>query len=187
MALGSVLVDVPGGARGRIVDLSSGGVRFQLAADEPRVRAGATVTLDLRLDGAAFGWFRFHGVALRVSRDGEVAVAFTSVPAEFASAIRDELLSELASKITPRIVVVDPQPGRRALVAAAIRAAGYRVDEATTALEVISRLGDSRTHPSVVVVADTAPAEIADELRRYLRDAHATVKVLGALPGRPTE
>lgn len=170
---GSVVVG-PAGTRGRVHDLSTSGVRLQLGPGESCGAVGDRVTLDLRLDGASPGWFRFVGRIVRVAAGGVVAVAFDVVPRELVSMVRGELLEVLASDATPRVVVVDPVADRRVLVAAALRAAGCRVREAATPLEVIGQLEESQ-HPWVIAVADTVPAGRGDELRRYLGAAHGKI------------
>lgn len=174
---GSVVVGLDGVTRGRLVDLSAGGVRFELPPDTAPYAAGATIVIDVRLDGARFGWFRFAAVVSR-STASETAATFTDVPAEFAEAVCCELRVAAASVDIAGVLLVDVDTPRRMLVAAALRSAGCDVTEVATPLEAIAYLDDSQARPWIVAVADTIPATIADELRAHLRSAHALVHLV---------
>lgn len=174
---GSVVVRLNGVTRGRLVDLSAGGVRFELPPGTARYAPGATIVVDIRLDGATFGWFRFIAVINR-STANEIAATFTDVPAEFAEAVCSELRVAAAREEIPGVLVVDVETPRRILVAAALRAAGCDVTEVATPLEAISYLDDSQVRPWIVAIADTIPSTIADELRSHMRSAHALVRLV---------
>lgn len=174
---GSVIVRLDGAAPGRLVDLSAGGVRFTPSPGVAPYAVGTRVMIDLRLDGARFGWFRFGAVISRSSPD-ETAATFSDVPPEFAAAVVSELRTAAASAETPGVLLVDLDPPRRVLVAAALRVAGCDVREVTTPLEAISYLGDSQARPWIVAIADTVPATVADELRAHVRDDHALVRLV---------
>lgn len=180
-ATGSVVVHPRYGTsiRGHIVDLSAGGVRFALA-QAPSWGPGVELDLDLRLDGAAFGWFRFSGVVARVAAGDETAVVFTAVPDAFAAAIRHELQAAVTGAGAHGVLLVDPEAPRRTLVAAALRAAGCDVTEAVTPLDAISYLQNSQTYPWIVAVADTVPSTTADDLRDHIRSHHALVRLENA-------
>jgi hypothetical protein len=180
-AIGNVVVHPRYGdtARGHIIDLSAGGVRFALDRP-PSWGPGVELDLDLRLDGAAFGWFRFSGIVARIAADDATAVAFTAVPEAFAVAIRRELQAAVAGADTLGVLLVDPDGPRRVLVAAALRAAKCEVTEVATPLDAISYLQDSQTYPWIVAVADTVPTTIADDLRSHVRANHALVRLENA-------
>jgi len=177
-ATGSVVVYPRYGTsiRGRVVDLSAGGVRFALD-QAPAWGPGVEVEIDLRLDGAAYGWFRFSGVVARVAAGDETAVAFTAVPDAFATAVRRELQAAVAGADALRVLLVDPDAPRRVVAAAALRAARCEVTEAATPLDAIAYLEDSQAYPWIVAIADTAPTSIADELRSHVRAHHAMVRL----------
>jgi CheY-like chemotaxis protein len=177
-ATGSVVVYPRYGTsiRGRIVDLSAGGVRFALD-ESPAWGPGVEIEIDLRLAGAAYGWFRFSGIVARVAAGDETAVAFTAVPEAFANAVRSELRAAVAGADALRVLLVDPDGPRRVVAAAALRAARCDVTEVATPLDAISYLEDSQAHPWIVAIADTAPTSIADELRIHVRAQHALVRI----------
>ncbi len=180
-ATGSVVVYPRYGAsiRGRVVDLSAGGVRFALD-EAPAWGPGVEVEIELRLDGASYGWFRFSAVVARVAAGDETAVAFTAVPEAFATAIRGELRAAVAGSSALRVLLVDPDAPRRVVAAAALRAARCDVTEVATPLDAISYLEDSQAHPWIVAIADTSPTAIADELRTHVRAHHALVRLENA-------
>ena len=74
-----------------------------------------------------------------------------------------------------RVLLVDPLPRRRATAAAAFRATGRRVRAVATPLCAIHQLGASHDRTTMIAIADTVPAEIADDLRAYVRDEHPTL------------
>lgn len=174
---GSVIVGLGGVTHGRLVDLSAGGVRFELAPGSAPYVPGTTLVIDVRLDGARFGWFRFVAVITR-SMANETAATFTDVPAEFAEAVRCELRVAAAGVDTCGVLLVDVDTPRRILLAAALRITGFDVTEVATPLEAISYLDDSQARPWIVAIADTMPSSIADELRAHMRSAHALVRLL---------
>jgi hypothetical protein len=71
-----------------------------------------------------------------------------------------------------RVLLVDPVPRRRATAAAALRATGRCVRAVATPLCAIHQLGESDDRLTMVAIADTEPAGIADDLRDYVRGAH---------------
>jgi len=77
--------------------------------------------------------------------------------------------------LAPRILLVDVARGRRELVAAAFRATGYDVIEASSPLDAISQIDQSRLDLWAVLIADTVIASHADELRRFLGEAYPRV------------
>ena len=175
---GSVVVHVQGGARGRVLDLSVGGIRVQLADGEPRGAADDPVALQVHLDGAGATWLRFEGLVRRTDARGATAIAFTSIPIDFAEVIQIELRADLEHAGASNVLVVDPQSPRRRRLAAALAGAGCFVVEAGTPLEAIAHLGQARARPWIVAIADTVPGAIADELRAYLADTDARVQLV---------
>lgn len=74
------------------------------------------------------------------------------------------------------VLLVDPIGARRRRDATTIRASGRRVTEAATPLEAIYCL-DAVRPPQMMVVADTAPLSIGEELRAYVVAEHHGVDV----------
>ena len=84
---GALVVRTRGRAiRGRIADLSTGGVRLQVESPIGiHELAGRAVGVDLRLDGVGTGWLYLRGRVVRVSAAFHtIVIAFESVPTDFA-------------------------------------------------------------------------------------------------------
>ncbi|HMG54949.1 MAG TPA: PilZ domain-containing protein, partial [Kofleriaceae bacterium] len=72
--------------RGRIVNLSRGGVAAITTSAAPERLLGGSASLDLRLDGRDSSWHDLRGRIVRL--DGTaIAIALDAVPVGFASAI----------------------------------------------------------------------------------------------------
>jgi hypothetical protein len=180
-ARGRVAVD--GHGRGKIIDVSTGGVRFRVAGPLVRFDLGDQVDLELRFDGAEGGWWRLAGRVVRNAGAGVVVVAFAATPTDFEDWMHAELLAELESEDERHVMLVDPIAARRGQVAATLRESGRTVAEAATPLDAIDRLGESRYRPRTIAVADTVPARVADELRAYLLAEHADIGVVRMMSG----
>lgn len=181
---GSVIVHGAHGVRGRIVDLSAGGVCFELPEPGTRLHVDERVELAIRLDGRHGAWSGFDGRIDRIDDARRVSVVFGVVDPRLEDVVHDAVLARLQGDRTARVLVVDPSPERRAALAGRLRAVGWRVEEAATPLEVIASLGEPGTRPDLIVVADTAPPSIADELRGYLgRDELSVTLVTDRGPG----
>lgn len=162
----------------RLVDLSTGGLSLAVDAGTTLPPAGALVHLDLRLDGVG-RWLHLSGIVVRVETRGArllLVVALVVVPADFEDLVQAELLSELECARQPRLLLVDSARGRRELVADAFRALGCLVIEASSPLEAIAQIDQSRLHLWAVVVAETKLASQAEELRRFLAETHPDVR-----------
>ena len=158
----------------RIVDLSTGGARLRLARGlELGALLDARVVVELRLDGAHSRWLRCGGVVRRVEISSyEVVIAFWKIPTDFEDLVQDELVAALEDGRAPRVLLVDADVRRRSRLARAFSAAGCRVAEVRAPLDALSALDESKTHFSLIAIADTTPAFIAEELRRYVADVH---------------
>jgi hypothetical protein len=171
-ARGRIVILGDGHGRGKIVDLSSTGIRLRLSGPLGLYRLDDRVDLELRFDGARGGWWKMSGRIVRIDRRGEIAVSFDDVPTDFEDWVQAELLAVLEAQGEHGVLLVDPVAVRRREVAVALRASGRRVREAATPLEAIDQLGESRYHPQVIAIADTVPARIANDLRGYVRIEH---------------
>jgi CheY-like chemotaxis protein len=76
------------------------------------------------------------------------------------------------------MVLVDPEPQRRSVMADAFRSAGCTVSETSTPLEAIVRLGELDFEPDLIAIADSMPGAIADDLRRFVIRDHPRVKLV---------
>jgi hypothetical protein len=179
-ASGSVVVYGRETARGRLCDISSGGLRMRLGEHASGGRCGEGVDIELHLDRSGATWQQFRGEVVRV--DGlEVAVRFIAMPLDFAKIIQDALASALEGAAVAHILLVDPNAERRIAFAALLQRAGCRVAEAATPLEAIAHLGGSAIQEWLVAVTNTVPANTADDLRRFLAesDPGIEIRVLG--------
>jgi len=178
---GRVVMHGDGYGCGEIRDVSMAAIRFRFADPTARFGIDDTVELNVRFDGAAGEWSGMSGRVARVDAP-EIVVVFHDLPADFEDRIQGQLLAMLESEHVMHVLLVDPVSQRRSLVAASLRAAGRRVSEAATPLDAIDQLGESRAHLGTVAIADTIPPSIADELRAYLRSAHADLGLLRLIP-----
>ncbi|HEX7839750.1 MAG TPA: PilZ domain-containing protein [Kofleriaceae bacterium] len=172
VANGSVVVHGGVSSRGRLSNVSSSGMHVRLAEGEPCSSSGEQVGVELHLDRAGATWLQFRGEIVRAG-EREVAIHFTAVPLDFVDVIQDALTSVLEGTAVAHVLLVDGNTDRRVPFAALLRKAGCRVAEAATPLEAIAHLGGSAIERWMVVITDTLPTSIADELRRFLADSDA--------------
>jgi hypothetical protein len=174
-------------AHGRIVDVGIRGLSLLLdAGAAPDV--GERVRLDVRLDGVG-RWLGLTGSVARVdARHFRTAlvIELAVVPQDFEDLVQDELLSALECARMPWILLVDGARARRARVAAAFRAIGCHVIEASSPLEAIAEIDQSRRHLWAIVIGDTKPASHADELRRFFAETYPGVSVIDVGERVPT-
>lgn len=177
-ARGTAVVHGVIASHARLFDLSTGGLSLVVDSKTTLPSAGALVHLDLRLDGVG-RWLHLSGIVVRVETQGPhflLVVALVVVPTDFEDLVQAEILSELECARQPRLLLVDAARGRRELVADALRALGCLVIEASSPLEAIAQIDQSRLHLWAVVVADTKLASQAEELRRFLAETHPEVR-----------
>jgi hypothetical protein len=182
VASGSVVVRGRSASKGRIVDLSTGGVCIEIADQEPAPAIADVVALELRLDRAESRWLTFHGRVLRIA-GARVAIAFMEAPIAFGDVMSRAIASAIEAVATTHVLLVDADLERRAAFAALMRRADCRVAEASTPLEAIAHLGGSAIETWVIAIADTRPPSVANELRRFLSGEYPQLEVvsLGAL------
>ena len=187
-ASGTAIVHRPAALHGRIIDLAIGGISLLVEGADAPLEGGDRVHVSVRLDGAG-SWFRLDGSVVRIDACGlttMLAIELSAVPEDFEDLVQSELLFVLECVCQPQILLVDRVRGRRDLVAAAFRAAGARVIEASSALEAIAAIDQSRLHLWGVVIADTKIASHADDLRSYLRETYSRVPLVIVGAGRRT-
>lgn len=157
--------------RGRVQNVSRHGLSIETRTTAPERLLGATVQVQVRLDGAASSWLELVGRVTRIEACS-LAVVLTAVPASFTRII-DEITSQ--SHRHDRllsIVLVDGVTTRRDSMAEGFRAVGCVVMTVSTPLEAIVRLGESDFEPDIIAIADSLPASIANELRRFVDLEH---------------
>lgn len=164
--------------RGRLVDVSLGGACVRIAAAIPQDLVRMLVDIDLRLDGRQATWLTLSGRVLRIDPDGRIGVAFDTVPPAFERLISDETSAFRHEEEIQRVVLVDASRDRRALIAAAFRAANCEVIDVSTPLEAIVRLGESRYDPKLIAIADSVPEWISDELRAFIHVEHPRARIV---------
>lgn len=168
--------------RARIVDLAAGGIC--VLADTTAASSllvGTHVQLDIRVDGVGGGWLHLLGRIERVDARAlasAIVIELDAVPPDFEDLVQDELLAALECAQTPHVLVVDADRCRRDLVASAFRDTGCHVIEATSPLEAIIALDESKLHPWAVVIAETDFDLRADELRSFLREAYPCLPLI---------
>ena len=179
-ATGTAFVHGSFAVHARILDLAIGGVSLLVAEPAALPDVGAHVQLDVRLDGPG-RWLHLSGSVVRASAcesGTALAIELLFVPPDFEDLVQDELLSALECAQLPRILLVDAERQRRELVAAAFRATGCFVIEASTPLEAIAEIDQSRLHFWAVVIADSKIASHAAELRRFLGERYPQVPLI---------
>lgn len=176
VANGSVLVQGRAATRGRLSNLSSGGILVRLGEDDLPCAPGEPVDIDLHLDRTGATWLRLQGEVVRCEAR-ELAISFTSVPVDFAEVVQGVLTSAVEADALAHVLLVDADAQRRAPFAAQLRRAGCRVAEVATPLDAIAHLGGSAIRSWIVAIASTAPASTADELQHFLTQSDAPVEV----------
>lgn len=175
---GSVTLLAGGNSRrGRIVNLSHGGLLANLAVGAPERLLACTVDLELRLDGQFAQWLPASGRIMRIGSEG-IAISFTTPPPGLARVIDEMSTASHARRRVMSMVLVDPEPLRRSVLAAAFRSAGCTVIETSTPLEAIVRLGELNFEPDLIAIADSTPSAIADDLRHFVVHDHPRVKLV---------
>ena len=163
--------------RGRIANVSSGGLAAQTLVTAPDRVLACAVELELRLDTQQAGWLQLAGKILRIGATS-IAVAFDTVPAGFDRVIDEALTASNGHGRVLSIVIVDATIERRLRMAEAFRAAGCAVVDVSTPLEAIVRLGEFHFEPDVIAIADSIPSLIADEMRQFVDHEHPRAKLV---------
>jgi len=163
--------------RGRIANLCQGGMLVATAVTAPSKLLARSVEMELRLDGHGAEWMRASGRILRIAPDA-IAIRFDGVSPPLTSMIEEMSTASRAHLRTLSAVLIDADPSRRPAMAEGFRAAGCRVVETATPLEAIVRLGESSFEPDLIVIADSAPAAMADDLRRFVERNHPRAKLV---------
>lgn len=163
--------------RGRIANISLGGLSAITRITAPERLLGAVVTIQLRLDGGDNVWFELGGHLQRIGSNS-LAVRFDTVAPGFARTIEALHMASHDLRRILSIVLVDADAERRAALVSGFRASHCAVIDAATPLEAIVRLGESHFEPDVIAIADSSPEAIADELRRFVETEHPRARVL---------
>jgi len=163
-----------GAVRCEIDNLSLGGVLLRPVSEAAHLAEGITVAVELQVDGA--GWVVQNGQVTRCAERG-VVVAFGDVSPELEDLIEDEVLAAVEAERSPRVVIVDRSRTRRRRVAAALHEVGCCPLEASTPLEAIELIEQSRTHVAAAAVAGELTQTGGDELVHFLAESHPGIKL----------
>lgn len=160
--------------RGRIVDLSLGGVKIRRVDDSaPTPAPGTAVTVELELGG----WVSQAGRIHRCGGLGEIVVAFVRLAPEVAHRIEDEVLAAIEAGRRPRMIVVDPSASRRRRVADKLREAGCDSYEAATPLEAIDLMERPRSHIRGVALAEHLTQTGTEEFCEFVAETNPGIKL----------
>lgn len=157
--------------RGRVANLSRHGLLARTWITAPERLLGARANLGLRLDGGDADWIQLTGRILRIG-SRTIAIALDGAPPGFTRTLDQAVSRSHRNDRAVTVVLVDGDVERRHAIADGFRAAGCEVVNASTPLEAIVRLGGSDFEPDLIAVAQSVPAVIADELRRFVAAEH---------------
>jgi CheY-like chemotaxis protein len=163
--------------RGRVSNLSLGGVSTATRTTAPERLLGNTAEVDLRLDGQGATWLRLQGQIVRIGGQS-IALRLDVVPPSFARMIDEAVSASHHNDRLLSVLLVDALPVRRGAMSEAFRAAGCIVIDVSTPLEAIVRLGESDFEPNLVAIADSWPMTISDELRRFVNVEHPRARLV---------
>jgi hypothetical protein len=163
--------------RGRLVNLSSGGLLAIAAERPPPALLDTEVDIELRLDVPSSEWVQLTGRVLRIEGRA-IAIALEGAPEPYARLVEDSASASDEHRRLRTVVVIDAIPERSGPIAEAFRAAGCAVLEVSTPLEAIVRLGESPFEPDLIAIADSAPSPTSDELRRFVEREHPRAKLV---------
>jgi CheY-like chemotaxis protein len=163
--------------RGRIANVSRGGLCAITLVTPPERVIGCSVELEIRFDTQQSAWIRMSGHILRLGAT-RIAIGFDRVPDGFDRLIEDTLNASHSRNRVLATVLVDSNTERRQRMAEAFRAAGCAVVDVSTPLEAIVRLGEFHFEPDIIAIADSLPATIADELRKFVDLEHPRAKLV---------
>jgi hypothetical protein len=163
--------------RGRIANLGPGGLYAITRVTAPEQLLEQTIELKIRLDGQDAGWLTTPGRVTRITADG-IAIAFVEAPALLVRAIEAIASESQLSVRVLSVVLIDADAGRLAAMTEGFGAVGCIVVAAATPLEAIVRLGESAFEPDLIAIADSAPENVANNMRRFVELNHPTAKLV---------
>lgn len=161
--------------RGRVVDLSLGGVRVRRADDAVPCPAFGTPAM-IELELGKIGWVAQDGWIQRSTID-EIVIAFDKLAPQIEDLIEEEVLAAIEAHRRPRMVVVDPSPERRSRVSQKLRDAGCDSYEASTPLEAIDLVERPHNHITGIAVAETLTQTGGDELMEFFAETNPGIRL----------
>ncbi len=163
--------------RGRISNISAGGVLATTAVTSAAQLLGRTVDLELRFDGPTAEWLRLVGRVMRIDANA-IAILFESVSSRFIRLIEEMSTAADHHRRVLSVVLVDETTSRRLAMAEAFRSAGCNVVDVSSTLEAIVRLGELSFEPNMIAIADSTPSNTAEQLRVWVDREHPRAKLI---------
>jgi CheY-like chemotaxis protein len=163
--------------RGRIANLSEGGIYIMSRVAAPERLLAHAIDLEIRLDDGHADWLASVGQVVRIEPEG-IAIAFDAAPDTLLRMIDRLTTASHARRRLMSVILIDDNTQRRAAMATGFRATGCDVIEAATPLEAIVRLGESSFEPDVIAVADSEGTTAAAEMREFIVRDHPKAKLI---------
>lgn len=163
-----------------VIDMSLGGLLLSRASEhahEVIPEVGEPVLVELHLSNAASRWYGLGGEVCRRAAADRIAIKLARVPPDLEDEIEEEVLAAVEASASPRVVVVDAPGERRQQLADTVRRSSCVPIVASTPLDAIRRLEESRTHAAAVIVGEDLTQTHGDELVRYISAEHPGVRV----------
>ncbi|MBZ0236570.1 MAG: PilZ domain-containing protein [Deltaproteobacteria bacterium] len=163
-----------------VIDMSLGGLLLSRAPEhshEPIPEVGETVLVELHLASEGSRWYGVGGEVCRRAAADRFALRLGRVPPDLEDEIEEEVLAAVEASASPRVVVVDVPGDRRRKMAETVRRSACVPIVASTPLDAIRRLEESRTHAAAVIVGEELTQTHGDELVRYIASEHPGVRV----------
>ena len=163
-----------------VIDMSLGGLLLSRApehAHEPIPDVGEPVLVELHLANASSRWYGLGGEVCRRAAADRFALRLGRVPPDLEDEIEEEVLAAVEASASPRVVVVDAPGERRRHLADTVRRSACVPIVASTPLDAIRRLEESRTHATAVIVGEDLTQTRGEELVRYISSEHPGVRV----------
>ena len=161
-----------------VLDLSLGGMLLASApGQDPIPAVGEPVMVELHLSSAGSRWYGLRGEVCRLAAADRFALVLGRVPPDLEDEIEEEVLAAVEASASPRVVVVDHPGERRRQLADTVRRSSCVPIVASTPLDAIRRLEESRTHATAVIVGEDLTQTHGDELVRYIAAEHPGVRV----------
>ncbi|CAN5818435.1 hypothetical protein BH11MYX2_BH11MYX2_31520 [soil metagenome] len=163
--------------RGRLTNLSAGGLWMGMSIGPSADLLARPVKLELRLDGGLAEWLPLEGKVVRLHADG-LALNFTS-PSELVIETIGRLTSQSQANLRVlTVVLIDSDTDRRSAMVQGFRGAGCIIIEGGTPLEAIVRLGETSFEPDLIAIADSYNAVDAGAMREFVRRNHPHAKLI---------
>ena len=163
-----------------VIDMSLGGLLLVRAAEHshaPIPEVGEVVLVELHLASEGSRWYGLGGEVCRRAAADRFAIKLARVPPDLEDEVEEEVLAAVEASAAPRVVVVDVPGDRRRHLTETVRRSACVPIVASTPLDAIRKLEESRTHATAVIVGEELTQTHGDELVRYIEREHPGVRV----------